>query len=437
MVQMKFQNIGGCFSGECRQSVPFPKFRSESDHSLDTRQAGGLMETKPKKNIAVIFGTRPEVIKLYPVFRSLRGRENVHCIAIATGQQRQMQLQTLTALKFAVDTDLDIMSDNQSLTGLTTRLLTELSSTLQRLKPDMVLVQGDTTTAFCGALAAFYQKIPVGHVEAGLRTGNKCQPFPEETNRMLITALSDLHFAPTQGAEEALRSENVPENRIVVTGNTVIDTLFMTLARLDSGELRPSGDLQIVLQKVGKKRIILVTGHRRESFGEGFRNICQALKKISAAATDAAVVYPVHLNPNIRQTVHELIGDTPGVLLIPPLDYVSFVSLLRDTFIVLTDSGGIQEETTALGKPTLIMRETTERREAIHCGVARLVGTSTETIVNSTLDLLSGSETYGQMAIPASVFGNGKASERIAEVCCSFLGGNLLFRESGPGAYNL
>lgn len=380
------------------------------------------MENRPPKNIAVIFGTRPEIIKLYPVIRRLRTMGQAGCIVIATGQQREMQLQMQKALGLTIDHNLDIMEKDQKLNELTARLIREMATVLSQLRPDMVLVQGDTTTAFCGALAAYYQKIPIGHVEAGLRTGNRYQPFPEEANRKLISALSELHFAPTQRAGQTLLAENIPENRIIVTGNTVIDTLFLILEYLGHGKYAETRELKDLRNRVDGKRLLLVTGHRRESFGEGLANICRALKKIVGIAADTAVVYPVHPNPNVRRPVHDLIGNTPGIYLTDPLDYIPFISLLRDSFLVLTDSGGIQEEATALGKPTLIMRETTERTEAVECGVARLVGTSEEGIVKNALALLTDNTVYRKMATPQNVFGNGDAAAKIVSACLSLLG---------------
>ena len=388
------------------------------------------MKNHPPKSIAVILGTRPELIKLYPIIHRLRTIEKTGCVVIATGQQREMQLQMQKAFGLAFDYDLNIMEKDQGLPELTSRLVRELSTTLSHLKPDMVLVQGDTTTAFCGALAAYYQKIPIGHVEAGLRTGNKYQPFPEEANRKLISALSELHFAPTSKARKALLKESVPESRIFVTGNTVIDSIFLILERLEHEKVEENTELNALRDKVVGKCILLVTGHRRESFGKGLSNICEALKKIAETSTDTAIVYPVHPNPNVRRPVYDLIGSTPGIYLTPPLDYISFVSLLRDSFLVLTDSGGIQEEATALGKPTLIMRETTERMEAVDCGVARLVGTSVENIVKNALQLLAENAVYKKMATPQNVFGKGDAAAKIISSCLSFLERGIEFNEN-------
>ncbi|MBU0730295.1 MAG: UDP-N-acetylglucosamine 2-epimerase (non-hydrolyzing) [Proteobacteria bacterium] len=371
--------------------------------------------------IVTIFGTRPEVIKLFPVIKELQARENCVGLTLATGQQRDMQAQIVNSLGISLDMDLDVMQESQTLPDLTGRLIRALAPALEQLKPDMVLVQGDTTSACMGALAAFYLKIPVGHVEAGLRTHDKFLPFPEEINRQLVTPLADLHFAPATKAYNDLRKENVPENQIVITGNTVVDSLQIISDGIDKGRYKASHEVAKILKTVDNRRLILVTGHRRESFGHGFSNICKALREIAREIPDACLVYPVHLNPNVWKPVHELIGDLDNILLVSPLDYLSFVALLKNAYLVLTDSGGIQEEATVLGKPTLIMRDVTERPEAVESGVAKLVGTDAQTIINEALDILKNQERYNKMAVPSKVFGDGRAAKLIVDGCLEFL----------------
>ena len=375
--------------------------------------------------IVTIFGTRPEVIKLYPVIRQLRSRPDCICITLASGQHREMQAQMIEALNIPVDYDLAVMKEDQSLGRLTARLVTSLTEVLSRIEPDMILVQGDTTTAFVAALAAFYLKVPVGHVEAGLRTQRRYVPFPEELNRRLIATLADIHFAPTPNARMHLLSEGVSKTRVFVTGNTVVDALMIIIEGINGEKFRTSPDLEEIRKKTEGRKVILVTAHRRESFGEGFQNICMALREIASKAPSAAIVYPVHLNPNVTVPVYRMIGDVSNIHLTKHLDYISFVCLMSNTFLVLTDSGGIQEEATALGKPTLIMREVTERPEAVESGVARLVGTRKEEIINHTLELLQDQRLYKTMAESNTVFGDGRASEKIVDLCVDFLRGCL------------
>ena len=371
--------------------------------------------------IVTIFGTRPEIIKLYPVIRHLESRSESVSLTLGTGQQREMQAQMTNALDIHVDHDLGVMEEDQPLADLTSRLITSLTRILSRIRPDMILVQGDTTTAFVAALTAFYLKMPVGHVESGLRTGKKYLPFPEEINRKLITSLADIHFAPTPGARLNLVRENVPESKIFITGNTVVDAMSIISDGINGGRLKASPELEEIRGKTRDKKIVLVTGHRRESFGKGLKNICQALNGIVSKTPSAAVVYPVHPNPNVSLPVHRIIGNIPNIHLVKPLDYLSFVFLLNEAFMVLTDSGGIQEEAAALGKPTLIMREITERPEAVESGVAKLVGTKTESIRDNALKLLRDRHFYDAMAAPSKVFGDGKAAEYIVDLCISFL----------------
>ncbi len=361
--------------------------------------------------VLTVFGTRPEAIKLAPVLVELAKHQNEVVSKICvTAQHREMLDPFLKIFEIKPDYDLNIMRPNQSLFEVTTRALTGLKDVLETERPDIVLVQGDTTTAFAAALAAFYCKIPVGHVEAGLRTLDKYRPFPEEINRRLISHLADLHFAPTARAKENLLAEGIDISSIFVTGNTVIDALFMILDRT-----KPQDPLQD-LELDPNKRLILVTAHRRENFGEGLVNICRALKKIVRQAPDVEIVYPVHLNPNVRSTAEKFLRGVKRVHLIEPLDYIAFVHLMKRAYLILTDSGGIQEEAPSLGKPVLVLRETTERPEAIEAGVAKLVGTKTENIVEATLQLLQDTQEYKKMASAQNPFGDGMAAKRIVHI---------------------
>ena len=360
--------------------------------------------------VLLIFGTRPEAIKLAPVVRRLRQwPERFETRVAATAQHREMLDQVLDAFSIQPDYDLDLMRPGQSLFESTSRILSALEGVLKQERPECVLVQGDTTTAFAGALAAFYLNIPVGHVEAGLRSGDSRQPFPEEMNRVLVGRLASLHFAPTAEAAENLRREGVNPDDIFVTGNTGIDAVL---------EIRDS------LEAAGKtgcptldpsKKLILVTAHRRESFGEGFENICRALAGL-AARGDVEIVYPVHPNPNVQDPVNRLLRGVGGIHLIDPLPYVPFVDLMRKAHVLLTDSGGIQEEGPSLGKPVLVMREKTERPEAVAAGTARLVGVSEERIVMETALLLDDRAEYERRSHIHNPYGDGRAAERIRRI---------------------
>lgn len=374
-----------------------------------------------RHKIAAVFGTRPEVIKLFPVIRRLEALPVCEALVLATGQQRDLQTQVVAALGLRVDEDLDVMEEDQSLSSLTARLVRSLTPALERRKPDLVLVQGDTTTALAGALSALYAKIPVGHVEAGLRTGCKYAPFPEEMNRKLIGSLADLHFVPTPRARDNLLAEGVAPGAIFFTGNTVVDALHLILEDLEGGRREASRELAVIREKGRGRKIVLVTGHRRENFGEGMRRICDAIRAASENFAGALFVYPVHPNPNVFAPVHRLLGSLPNVLLVRPLDYVSFVGLLNESHLVLTDSGGVQEEAATLGKPTLVLREATERAEAVECGVARLVGTCTDAIVGHVLSFLNAGDAQAAAARPTSVFGDGHAAELIVEHCLAYL----------------
>lgn len=363
--------------------------------------------------ILVVFGTRPEAIKLFPLVHALR-RTDADVRVCVTGQHREMLDQVLEIARITPEHDLDLMLPNQSLDTLSARLLTELGKVMDADRPDRVIVQGDTATAMIGALTAYYRKIPVGHVEAGLRSGNIYHPWPEEVNRKVVGAIADLHFAPTDTSRDALLAENVPAERIHVTGNTVIDALIETRARVDSDAALASTIAPIAARFAGK-RIVAVTTHRRENFGEGLKSVAQAVRRI-ADRPDVAVIFPVHPNPNVRAPMAEVLGGLDNVAMIDPLDYPNFVRLLSLCHFVMTDSGGVQEEAPALAKPVLVMRETTERPEGLIAGTAKLVGNDEEVIVTEASRLLDDKAAYEAMARAHNPFGDGKSSERIARI---------------------
>lgn len=364
------------------------------------------------RKVLVVFGTRPEAIKMAPVVRALRAAGDFAVSVCATGQHREMLDQTLAFFKLASDRDLNLMAPNQSLSALAAAALQALPPVLEELRPEWMIVQGDTSTAMAAALAGYHQRISVAHVEAGLRTGNKYAPFPEELNRRIISAVADLHFAPTDAARDALLAEGVPASAIEVTGNTGIDALFWAVDAVREGHARIPPEIE---SGIAGRRLALVTTHRRESFDAGIAEICEALKEIVRRHAEIAVVLPVHRNPNVRQTVERLLGGTPGIHLVEPLDYGPFVALLDRASLVLTDSGGIQEEASALGRPTLVLRDTTERPEAIAAGTALLAGTRREAIVAHADELLTDDALYAAMSKPSSVFGDGHAAERIVD----------------------
>lgn len=367
-----------------------------------------------RRRIAVVFGTRPEAIKMFPVVHALQRRAGIDVRVCVTAQHREMLDQVLDIARIVPDIDLDVMTPNQTLDGLLARLVTGLGETFAAERPDRVLVHGDTLTTMAATLAAYFRKIPVGHVEAGLRSGNIYHPWPEEVNRKVTGAVADLHFAPTDTAAAALRAENVPAERIHVTGNTVIDALLATKARIDEN---PSlaAELDPLAARFAGKRVIAVTSHRRENFGNGMKAIADAIAGI-AARPDVAVIFPVHPNPHVRSAMEPILGDLANVALIDPLDYPHFVRLLSISNLVLTDSGGVQEEAPSLGKPVLVMRETTERPEGIAAGTARLVGTDKNRIVSEIFSLLDDKAAYNAMSRAHNPFGDGKAAERIAEI---------------------
>lgn len=374
------------------------------------------MNTNHRNKAIVVIGTRPEAIKLAPVVLELRRhRTHFETQICVTGQHREMLDQMLRVFGLRPDHDLGVMKAGQDLTGVTAACLTGLDRVLREERPAVVLVQGDTTTTFAASLAAYYHHIPVGHIEAGLRTGKKYDPFPEEINRRLTTHLSDFHFAPTEVARQNLLLEGVRSEDVLVTGNTVIDALLLTQARLAK---EPS----LMVDGLGPTdglRIILVTAHRRESFGLPFRRICEAIRAIAERRRDVLIVYPVHLNPNVQAPVREILGGVPNVKLLAPLDYVSFVACMQRAYILLTDSGGIQEEGPSLGKPVLVMRETSERPEAIAAGTARLTGTDPEAIVGAVSSLLDDPALYKQMTSRPNPYGDGHAAEQIVQFLMS------------------
>ncbi len=371
------------------------------------------MPAAARPRILVVFGTRPEAIKLFPLVHALR-RTDADVRVCVTGQHREMLDQVLEIARITPEHDLDLMLPNQSLDMLSARLLTELGKVMDADRPDRVIVQGDTATAMIGALTAYYRKIPVGHVEAGLRSGNIYHPWPEEVNRKVVGAIADLHFAPTDTARDALLAERVPAERIHVTGNTVIDALIETRARVDSDPALAATITPIAARFAGK-RIVAVTTHRRENFGDGLKSVAQAVRRI-ADRPDVAVIFPVHPNPNVRTPMAEVLGGIDNVAMIDPLDYPNFVRLLSLCHFVMTDSGGVQEEAPALAKPVLVMRETTERPEGVVAGTAKLVGNDEELIVTEASRLLDDKAAYEAMARAHNPFGDGKSSERIARI---------------------
>lgn len=377
------------------------------------------------KKVLLVFGTRPEAIKMAPLVKSLQFRPERFCTQVCvTGQHREMLDQVLRVFDIQPDYDLNIMQQGQDLYDVTSRVLVGMRDVLTETKPDIVLVHGDTTTSMAAAMASFYQQIPVGHVEAGLRTYNIYSPWPEEMNRQLTGRIATFHFAPTQLAKENLLKENVELDRIIVTGNTVIDALHIVIKRLNDDEAVRTIVRQDILAKgydtnrlMGKRRLILVTGHRRENFGDGFQNICHAIKLLADRYPDADFVYPVHLNPNVRKPVFDILGDRmlKNVFLIEPLQYMPFVYLMEHSYLILTDSGGIQEEAPGLGKPVLVMRDTTERPEAIAAGTVLLVGTDREIIQQNVIALMEQPLLYRRMSEAVNPYGDGAASSRIIQ----------------------
>lgn len=370
---------------------------------------------KPMRILSVI-GTRPEAIKMAPLVQALNDDSRFVSGLCVTAQHRQMLDQVLELFKLVPDFDLNIMKPGQGLTDITAAILTGLSDVLASFQPDLVLVHGDTTTTLATTLAAYYRQIPVAHVEAGLRTGNLYSPWPEEGNRKLTGALAALHFAPTESARNNLLAESVDPSSIHVTGNTVIDALLHVTGRLEVDKpLHEELKARFSFLDDSKK-LILVTGHRRESFGDGFERICRALVEIVKSFPDVEVLYPVHLNPNVREPANRLLGEVERIHLIEPLDYLPFTYLMNRAHLILTDSGGIQEEAPSLGKPVLVMRDTTERPEAVEAGIVKLVGTNIDKILNEAGTLLRDADAYRRMSIAQSPYGNGKACEQIIKI---------------------
>ena len=363
--------------------------------------------------VLTVFGTRPEAIKMAPLVHALAKDPHFEAKVCVTAQHREMLDQVLNLFSIVPDYDLNIMSPGQGLTEITCRILQGLKPVLESFKPDVVLVHGDTTTTAAASLAAFYQRIPVGHVEAGLRTGDLYSPWPEEANRTLTGHLAMYHFAPTENSRQNLLRENLPDSRIFVTGNTVIDALFWVRDRVMNDEALRTELSERYPFLSNDKKMILVTGHRRESFGQGFEKICHALAEIAATNPDVQIVYPVHLNPNVSEPVNRILGHIDNVMLIDPQEYLPFVWLMNHAWLILTDSGGIQEEAPALGKPVLVMRETTERPEAVDAGTVRLVGTDSRRIVDEVTRLLRDEDEYQRMSRAHNPYGDGRACERI------------------------
>ena len=359
--------------------------------------------------ILSVIGTRPEVIKLAPIIRELGKRSDLQNVVCVTAQHREMLDSALELFKIKPDYDLDVMADNQTPAQVASAILAKLDPILQQEQPDWVLVQGDTTTTAAAALSAFYKRVKVGHVEAGLRTFDKWHPFPEEVNRRVTSAIADLHFAPTARARRNLMREGISKETIAVTGNPVIDALEWV------AQLAPTPEVEELFSRLDlhERRLILVTAHRRENWGLRLENICLALREIATARPDVKVVYPVHLNPNVNEPVHRLLGGVPNIVLLPPADYLSTVHLMRQAWIVVTDSGGIQEEAPSLGKPVLVLRQVTERPEAVEAGAVKVIGTKRQVIVNEISRLLDDSSERERMARAVNPYGDGRASGRI------------------------
>lgn len=383
------------------------------------------------KKVLLVFGTRPEAIKMVPLVKEFqKNREHFETVVCVTGQHREMLDQVLQLFGIIPDYDLNIMRPGQDLYDVTTRILTGMRGVLTQSHPDMVLVHGDTTTSVASALSAFYQQIPVGHVEAGLRTHNIYSPWPEEMNRQLTGRIATWHFSPTLLSRQNLLAEGIQENRITVTGNTVIDALHLVVDKIEREEELRNKLEELLLNRgydvkrlAGRKRLVLITGHRRENFGGGFRHICLAIKALGKQYPDIDFVYPMHLNPNVRKPIQEVFGQEKmqNTFFIEPLDYLPFVYLMKKSFLVLTDSGGIQEEAPSLGKPVLVMRDTTERPEALEAGTVRLVGTDSRRIIEEVSRLLNHEEAYQMMSRAQNPYGDGLASGRIVK----FLNENL------------
>ena len=375
------------------------------------------------KKILLVFGTRPEAIKMAPLVKALENEPSIVSKVCVTAQHREMLDQVLDMFDITPDYDLNLMKPGQDLYDITANVLLGLKDVLSEFEPDIVLVHGDTTTTSAAALAAFYQKIKIGHIEAGLRTGNIYSPWPEEANRQMTGVLANYHFAPTDTSKQNLMKENKDERNIIVTGNTVIDALLLALDKIEANPTLKKtiiDSINIQYKLDDSKKIILVTGHRRENFGQGFIHICEALKEIALDNPEVDIVYPVHLNPNVQEPVKALLSNVPNVYLINPLEYESFIYMMSKSYFIITDSGGVQEEAPSLGKPVLVMRDTTERPEAVDAGTVKLVGTNKNKIIEEAQLLLNSNEAYSKMSKAHNPYGDGHACEKIVE----FLRGN-------------
>lgn len=362
-----------------------------------------------------IFGTRPEAIKLAPLIKKLSHDANFESLVCTTGQHKNMLDSVLNIFDITPDFSLNIMKSNQSLSEITSSILTKLDSIIKKVNPDIIFVHGDTSTTFAAALSAYYHNKQVAHVEAGLRTGNIYSPWPEEANRKLTASITNYHFAPTQLAQKNLLKENIDKNQIYITGNTVIDSLKL----IQENYFKEENNIKHLEKSFSflnkKKKLILVTGHRRESFGKGFENICIALKKIASEIKDVEIVYPVHLNPNVKKPVNKILSKVPNIYLLEPQEYISFIYLMTRSYMIITDSGGIQEEAPSLGKPVLVLRETTERPEALEAGTVKLVGTDVDKIYKNTLKLVNDERVYKDMSQSHNPYGDGYACEKILD----------------------
>ncbi|WP_324378454.1 UDP-N-acetylglucosamine 2-epimerase (non-hydrolyzing) [Enterovirga sp.] len=370
--------------------------------------------------VLTIFGTRPEAIKMAPLVLGLSGDSRFESQVCITAQHREMLDQVIELFGIVPDFDLDVMTARQDLYGVTSAILTGVKPVLETVRPDMVLVHGDTATTLAATLASYYARIPVGHIEAGLRTGNLYSPWPEEGNRRVTGALAHLHFAPTEASRQSLRRENVPDERIVVTGNTVIDALLQVVDRIRRDTALDAAMAQRFDFLASGRRMVLVTGHRRENFGGGFERICVAIRRISEQFPDVDVVYPVHLNPNVREPVGRLLQGVSNIHLIEPQDYLPFVWLMNRSHVIVTDSGGVQEEAPSLGKPVLVMRDNTERPEAVEAGTVRLVGTDADAIFDWTARLLTDQAAYNEMSRAHNPYGDGQAVQKILDALVKF-----------------
>ncbi len=370
------------------------------------------------KKVLLVFGTRPEAIKMAPLVKAFEKETNIISKVCVTAQHREMLDQVLEMFDIKPAYDLNLMKPGQDLYDITANVLLGMKSVLEDFKPDVILVHGDTTTTSSASVAAFYQKIKVGHVEAGLRTGDIYSPFPEEINRLMCSIIANYHFAPTTTSQNNLLKENKDPKNIIVTGNTVIDALFLALDKIENNQELKSKIIESINSQYklqDDKKIILVTGHRRENHGQGFINICEALKEIAITNPDIDIVYPVHLNPNVQKPVKEILSNTSNVYLIDPLQYENFIYMMNKSYFIITDSGGVQEEAPSLGKPVLVMRDTTERPEAVEAGTVKLVGTNKDTIIKEAQKLLDDENEYNKMSKAHNPYGDGKACERIVE----------------------